>query len=107
MMQSAALIVGVSGAMIVLATPLVDVVVMGVTRDAGSCDIVHDVLLCRHNMLEMDADQWRDADDLGNQKQSQKPMAKSTPNVDHQSHNPEMVSVTRESLVAEKPQPGR
>jgi hypothetical protein len=72
MMQHAALIVGIGGAMIVMATTSVDVVVMCVIGDSGPCDIiVRDILLSRHNVLEMEPDQRHDAAELGDQKQPQ------------------------------------
>lgn len=74
-MQSAALIVGIGGAMIVAAAALVSVV-MGVTSDAGARGVV---LLARHDMLEVDTDQRNDTRKLGNQKQPQKQAAKSAP----------------------------
>ena len=76
-MQSAALIVGIGGAMIVAAAALVSVVMMGVTSDAGARCVVRDVKLIRHDMLEMGTDQRNDTRKLGNQKQPQKQVAKS------------------------------
>ena len=76
-MQSAALIVGIGGAMIVAAAALVTVVVMGVTNDAGARGVVCDVLLARHDMLEVGTDQRNDTRELGNQKQPQQQVAKS------------------------------
>jgi hypothetical protein len=79
MVQGAALIVGIDGAMVVMAIALVDVVVVDVIGDAGVGDVVRNVLLARHDMLEMDTDQRHDAGELGNQKKPQKPAAKSAP----------------------------
>ena len=75
-MQSAALIVGIGGAIIVVAAASVSVVV-GVTSDAGARGVVRDVLLARHDMLEMGTDQRNDTRKLGTQKQPQKQVAKS------------------------------
>jgi hypothetical protein len=77
MMQSAALIVGIGGAMIVAVAALVSVVVVGVTSDAGAHGVIRDVLVARHDVLEMDADQRNDTRKLGTQKQPQKQVAKS------------------------------
>jgi hypothetical protein len=72
MMQHAALIVGIGGVMIVMATTSVNVVVMCVIGDPGSCEIiVRDILLSCHNVLEMKPDQRHDAAELGDQKQPQ------------------------------------
>jgi hypothetical protein len=76
MMQSAALIAGIGGAIVVVATVLVDVVVVGVTRDVAASEIICDVLLGSGDMLEMDGDQWPYAGNLGGQKQPKKPRAK-------------------------------
>ena len=72
-MQSAALIVGIGGAIIVVAAASVSVVV-GVTSDAGARGVG---LFARHDMLEMGTDQRNDTRKLGNQKQPQKQVAKS------------------------------
>jgi hypothetical protein len=74
MMQSAALIVGIGGSMVVVAAVLVDVV--GVSRDAAASEIICDVLLGSGDMLEMDGDQWSYTGNLGGQKQPKKPRAK-------------------------------
>jgi hypothetical protein len=76
MMQGAALIVGI-GSMIVAAAALVTVVVVGVAGDAGARGVVRDILVARHDMLEVDTDQRNDTRELGNQKQPQKHVAKS------------------------------
>ena len=70
-MQSAALIVGIGGAIIVVAAASVSVVV-GVTSDAGARGVVRS-----HDMLEMGTDQRNDTRKLGNQKQPQQQVAKS------------------------------
>ena len=67
-MQGAALIVGVGGTMIVVATTVVDMMVVGVIRDAGAGDIFGDVLFARDDVLEVDADQRHNACDLGHEK---------------------------------------
>jgi hypothetical protein len=79
MMQSAALIVGIGGAMIVAAAASMNMVVVGVTSDAAARGVVRDVLFARHDMLEVDTDQRNDTRKLGNQKQPQKQVAKSAP----------------------------
>jgi hypothetical protein len=76
MMQSAALIVGIAGTMIVSVAALVSVVLVGVTSDAGARGVG---LLARPDMLEVDTDQRNDTRKLGNQKQPQKQAAKSAP----------------------------
>jgi hypothetical protein len=76
MMQSAALIVGIGGAMIVAAAALVSVAMVGVTSDAGARGVG---LFARHDMLEVGTDQRNDTRKLGNQKQPQKQAAKSAP----------------------------
>jgi len=75
-MQGAALIVGIGSTMIVAAAALVTVVV-GVASDAGARGVVRDILVARHDMLEVDTDQRNDTRELGNQKQPQKHVAKS------------------------------
>jgi hypothetical protein len=77
MMQGAALIVGIGSTMIVAAAALVTVVVVGVASDAGARGVVRDILVARHDMLEVDTDQRNDTRELGNQKQPQKHVAKS------------------------------
>jgi len=64
-MQGAALIVEVGGTMIVVATTVVDMMVVGVIRDAGAGDIFGDILFARDDMSEMDADQRHNARDIG------------------------------------------
>jgi hypothetical protein len=74
MMQGAALIVGICGSILLVATALVGVV-EGVISDGGPGDVGHNVLLGRDDMPEMLGDQRHDAGDLGNQKQPEKPPA--------------------------------
>lgn len=64
-MQGAALVVGVGCSMIVVVTAVVDMMVMGMIRDAGTRGIFRDVLFARDDMLEMNADQCHNARDLG------------------------------------------
>ena len=80
-MQGAALIVGVGGTMIVVATTVVDMMVVAVSRGAGAGDIFGDVLFARDDMLEMDADQRHNAREIGQNEQPQKPWRKTPPNV--------------------------
>jgi hypothetical protein len=68
MMQSAALIVGVGRTMVVMATTVVEVMVVGVIGDVDAGGVFGDVLFARDDMLEMDADQRHNACDLGHQK---------------------------------------
>jgi hypothetical protein len=56
MMQGAALIVGICGSIVMVATASVGVV-EGVIRDARAGDFGDDVLLDRDDMLEMHGDQ--------------------------------------------------
>jgi hypothetical protein len=51
--------------MIVVASALVDMMVVGVIRDAGAGRIFRNVLFARDHMLEMGADQRYNARDLG------------------------------------------
>jgi hypothetical protein len=75
MMQCAALIVGIGGSMVVVATVFVDVVAVGMKRDVAASEIIGDVLLGSGDMLEMDGDQWSYAGNLGGQKEPEKPTA--------------------------------
>jgi hypothetical protein len=77
MMQRAALIAGISGAVVVVAAASVHMVVMDVASGAGVGDIGSHVFLIRYQVLEMHTDQRHDAGQLGNQKQPQKPAANS------------------------------
>ena len=71
-MNGAALIVGIGGAMIVMAAALVDVMMVCVRCDA-SAGVIGNVLLGRGEMLKMDRNQWRNTGQLGDQEQAQKP----------------------------------
>jgi hypothetical protein len=66
MVHGAALIVGIGGAMIVMAAALMDVMMVGVLHEVGG-GVVSKVLLCRRDMLKMDRDQWRNTGQLGDQ----------------------------------------
>jgi hypothetical protein len=65
MMQGAALIVWIGGAVVVMAAAPVDMVVMGVIGDAGVAYILRGVLLGCDDMLEMGPDQRHHSRDLG------------------------------------------
>jgi hypothetical protein len=64
MVQGTALVVGIGGAMVVLAAAVVDVMVVGVVSDMRA-GINRGVLLGGEDMLKMDGDQWHQADNLG------------------------------------------
>jgi hypothetical protein len=68
MMQGAALVVGVGRAMVVMATTVVEVMVVSVIGDVDAGAVFRDVLFARDDMLEMDADQRHNACDLGHKK---------------------------------------
>jgi hypothetical protein len=69
MMQGAALIVGVGRTMVVMATTVVEVMVVGVIGDADAGGgVFREVLFARNDVLEVDADQRHNACDLGHQK---------------------------------------
>jgi hypothetical protein len=74
MMQSAALIVGICGS-IVMVTGAPVGVAESVISDARAGDVGHDVLLDRDDMLEMHGDQRHYTGNLRNQKQAKKPPA--------------------------------
>jgi hypothetical protein len=78
MMQCAALVVGISGAMVVLAAAVMDVMVVGVLGDVGA-GIIRGVPLGGGDMLEMDGDQRHHARNLGDQKQPKEPTAETSP----------------------------
>lgn len=69
-MNGAALIVGIGGAMIVMAAALVDVMMVCMRCDA-SAGVIGNVLLGRRDVLKMDRDHRRNAGQLGDQKQAQ------------------------------------
>ena len=73
-MQGAALIIGICGSIVMVATALMGVV-EGVIRGARAGDFGDDVLLDRDDMLEMHGDQRHSTGNLGNQEQPQKPPA--------------------------------
>jgi hypothetical protein len=77
MVQRAALVVGISGAMVVLAAAVMDVMVVGVLGDVGA-GIICGVPLGSGDMLEMDGDQRHHARNLGDQKQPKKPTAETS-----------------------------
>jgi hypothetical protein len=79
MMQGTALIVRIGGAVVVMAATPVDMVMMGVTGDAGVGNIVCNVLLGCDDMLEMGTDQRHHSRDLGYDIQPQQPWTKYPP----------------------------
>jgi hypothetical protein len=81
MMQGAALIVRIGGTVVVMAATPVDMVVMGMTGDAGVAYILRDVLLGCDDMLEMGTDQRHYSRDLGYDIQPQQPRTKNSPDV--------------------------
>jgi hypothetical protein len=64
MVEGAALVVGIGGAMVVLAAAVVDMMMVGVLGDTGA-RIICGVLLGGGDMLEMDGDQRYYARNLG------------------------------------------
>jgi hypothetical protein len=81
MMQGAALIVRIGGAVVVMAATPVDMVVMGVTANAGVADVFRHVLLGCDHMLEMGTDQRHHSRDLGYDIQPQQPRTNNSPDV--------------------------
>jgi hypothetical protein len=64
MVQGTALVVGIGGAVVVLAAAVVDVMVVGVFSDMVA-GIIRGVLLDGGDMLKMDGDQRHHAHNLG------------------------------------------
>ena len=106
MMQRAALIVGIGGAVIVVTAILVHMVVMSVSSGAGAGHVGSDVLFAGHDVLKVEADQRHDAGQLGDHIEAQQPAAKSA--LDVQRHHPnglirlQEYQVRAPEMVAEK-----
>lgn len=77
-MQGATLIFRIIGAMFMLATIVMGMMMVYMSDPAALTEVGSDVLLVLEGVLDMDADQWHDARGLGEHEEPQKQRTKAS-----------------------------